>query len=102
MVKKSNIRFLFSVSVLAIICLAVVANAKRIPAKLSDPDGKPGNADKPVKVYILAGQSNMVGFGRLSGAKNAYDAIYLTPDKEAPKGQLYVYRGGNYKVLPLD
>jgi alpha-galactosidase len=35
--------------------------AQDIPTILPDPDGKPGDADKPLKVYILAGQSNMQG-----------------------------------------
>ncbi|MHC4877853.1 MAG: sialate O-acetylesterase [Planctomycetota bacterium] len=33
--------------------------------ELLDPDGKPAAADKPVKVFILLGQSNMLGFGRI-------------------------------------
>ncbi|MDV6030535.1 MAG: sialate O-acetylesterase [Phycisphaera sp. RhM] len=33
--------------------------------QLPDPDGKPAAADKPVKVFILLGQSNMLGFGRI-------------------------------------
>ena len=33
---------------------------------LPDPDGSTGSTDKPVKVYILSGQSNMVGFGRIA------------------------------------
>ena len=51
-----------------------------IPANLPRPDGKPGNQDKPVKVYILAGQSNMVGFGYLRGARPMYGSIYLSAD----------------------
>ena len=35
--------------------------AADVPSRLPDPDGKPGNTTKPVRVYILAGQSNMVG-----------------------------------------
>lgn len=38
-----------------------------IPYPLPVPDGTPGVATKPVKVYIMAGQSNMVGSGRVSG-----------------------------------
>ncbi|MEZ5302013.1 MAG: sialate O-acetylesterase [Verrucomicrobiales bacterium] len=38
-----------------------------IPYPLPDPDGSTGAADKPVKVYILAGQSNMVGMGNVNG-----------------------------------
>ena len=38
-----------------------------IPYPLPDPDGSTGATDKPVKVYIMAGQSNMVGFGTING-----------------------------------
>lgn len=38
-----------------------------IPYPLPDPDESTGSTDKPVKVYIMSGQSNMVGFGRLNG-----------------------------------
>ena len=38
-----------------------VAAAGEIPLPLPKPDGQPGNPKKPVKVYIPAGQSNMVG-----------------------------------------
>ena len=34
---------------------------------LPDPDGSTGATDKPVKVYIMSGQSNMVGAGAVSG-----------------------------------
>ncbi|NIP96089.1 MAG: hypothetical protein GWO24_22695 [Akkermansiaceae bacterium] len=34
-----------------------------MPPILPDPAGKPGNAGKPVKDDILAGQSNAVGMG---------------------------------------
>ncbi len=39
-----------------------------IPYPLPDYDGNNGVTTKPVKVYILSGQSNMVGFGRVSGS----------------------------------
>jgi Carbohydrate esterase, sialic acid-specific acetylesterase/Bacterial TSP3 repeat len=38
-----------------------------IPYPLPDPDTSTGATDKPVKVYIMSGQSNMVGFGQLAG-----------------------------------
>ena len=38
-----------------------------IPYPLPDPDDSIGSTVKPVKVYIMSGQSNMVGFGRLNG-----------------------------------
>ena len=48
-------------------CLPVIAAA--VPAVLPRPDKTPPATDKPIKVYILAGQSNMVGFGTLKDAK---------------------------------
>jgi Carbohydrate esterase, sialic acid-specific acetylesterase len=41
-----------------------------IPYPLPDPDSSTGTGTKPVKVFILSGQSNMVGFGRVSGSGN--------------------------------
>jgi len=37
--------------------------AADVPKVLPDPDGKPANMSKPVQVYILMGQSNMLSFG---------------------------------------
>jgi len=48
--------------------LAVLA--AEAPKALPDPDGKPADMTKPVQVYILMGQSNMVGAGRIAGDKN--------------------------------
>ena len=39
-------------------------------ASLPDPDGEPANLSKPVQVYILLGQSNMVGAGKIAGDKD--------------------------------
>ena len=38
-------------------------------AQLPDPDGKEADMTKPVKVFILLGQSNMLGFGKIAGDK---------------------------------
>jgi hypothetical protein len=90
-----------ALAALALTSFALDAAAKDVPAVLPDPDGKPGDATKPVKVYILAGQSNMVGMGDLAGARNVYTGVYFTPDSAAPKGSLQVYRVGNYRIAPL-
>ena len=37
---------------------------KELPDELPDPDGKEADMNKPVQVYILLGQSNMLGFGK--------------------------------------
>jgi len=95
-----RITTLFALTALALTSLVLNAAAKDIPAQLPDPDGNPGDATRPVKVYILAGQSNMVGMGNLSGARCRYTGIYLTADPAAPKGPMYIYPVGNYKISP--
>ena len=47
--------------------------AAKLPEVLPDPDGKPADMSKPVRVYILLGQSNMLGFGKVSGAKGSLE-----------------------------
>ncbi|MCA9081118.1 MAG: hypothetical protein KDA58_11210, partial [Planctomycetaceae bacterium] len=39
------------------------------PSALPDPDGKPADMSRPVKVYILMGQSNMLEMGKVGGDK---------------------------------
>lgn len=75
--------------------------AQDVPAIIPDPDDKPGDASRPVQVYILAGQSNMVGMGDLSGAKNVYSGVYLSSDPAVPEGPFQIYRVGNYKASQL-
>jgi hypothetical protein len=41
---------------------------KELPDELPDPDGEEADMSKPVQVYILLGQSNMLGAGRVSGS----------------------------------
>ena len=81
--------------------LFLPTHAAEVSFPLPDPDGKPGDATKPIKVYILAGQSNMVGMGNLSGAKNVYDGVYLSSNSGVPDGPLQIYKVGNYKTAPL-
>ncbi len=40
-----------------------------IPYPLPDPDASTGVTNKPVKVYIMSGQSNMVGIGYITGTE---------------------------------
>lgn len=92
---------LSTLTALLLAAAALSAPAKDIPAQLPSPDGKPGDATKPVKVYILSGQSNMVGMGTLSGARNSYAGIYLSSDPETPAGPLDIWQVGSYKIAPL-
>ena len=58
----------------------------QVPTELPDPDGLPGDSSLPVQVYILAGQSNMVGMGDVGGARIRYSGVFLTADPGAPSG----------------
>jgi len=54
----------------ALISFNLTIQAAELPKVLPDPDGKPADMSKPVQVYILLGQSNMVGAGRIAGEKD--------------------------------
>ena len=55
-----------SAAALALSITPLCQAAKTLP----DPDGKPADMSKPVQVYILLGQSNMLGFGRVGEDKD--------------------------------
>jgi hypothetical protein len=44
---------------------------KSIPKELPAPDGEEADMSKPVQVYVLLGQSNMLGLGKLASLENA-------------------------------
>jgi hypothetical protein len=70
-------RVMKSKKVVGVLCLLVamimvvssVSAAKKIKQQLPDPDGKPADMTKPVQVYILMGQSNMLGAGKIKAGK---------------------------------
>ena len=64
---------------LAMALLALRVSAAEAPAQLPDPDGKAPDTSKPVKVYILSGQSNMVGMGDISGGRSRWGRQFLNP-----------------------
>jgi len=53
--------------------------------KLADPDGKPADMSKPVKVFIVMGQSNTLEMGRVAGDKDG------TLDKAVKEENLYPF-----------
>ncbi len=55
---------------------------KELPDELPDPDGEEADTSKPVQVYILMGQSNMLGFGKPATLKGiaAEKYPYLVDD----------------------
>ena len=58
----------------ALMGVAGVSAAEKFDAdpkhQLPRPDGKPADMKKPVKVFILMGQSNMAGCGKLEPGDN--------------------------------
>lgn len=52
-------------SLCALLMAPLWAVAAQAADPLPDPDGQPADQSKPVKVFILLGQSNMLGFGRI-------------------------------------
>ena len=51
------------------------------PKELPRPDGKPADHSKKVKVFILLGQSNMLGFGRVGPKETKGSLEYLIKEK---------------------
>ena len=84
----------------------VSAIAAEVPAVLPRPDATPPS-DGKVKVYILAGQSNMVGFGYLEGSRPVYPSIFLSADPNIKVGRMPVgpsalLRHGVYQTADKD
>ena len=61
-----------------LLLLSAPALASQVPDQLPDPDGKSASQEKPVKVYILLGQSNMLGFGQVQPLETKGTLEYLT------------------------
>jgi hypothetical protein len=60
-------RFLFAIVSMALI--GGVTAATDVQGQLPDPDGKPADMSKPVKVFIVLGQSNTLEMGKVKGDK---------------------------------
>ena len=50
--------------------------------QFSVPDGRPADMSKPVQVYILLGQSNMLGFGKVEGPDKPGTLEHATKKKK--------------------
>jgi Carbohydrate esterase, sialic acid-specific acetylesterase len=68
MKQNHKIRRALALSSIAITAFAVSAiTAKAADEVIPKPDGKEADMSKPVQVFILMGQSNMVGAGKITG-----------------------------------
>jgi len=55
--------------------------ASQIPDPIPRTDGKPADMSKPVKVFILMGQSNAIGFGKITGGEGSLENAVKTKGK---------------------
>lgn len=79
---------------LALCSLALVNGyGQSLPATLPV-DQSTAASDGKVKVYLLAGQSNMVGFGYLQDSPPVYPSLYLSADKKIKVGRMPVGPSG--------
>jgi len=89
--KNKFIRTLTASTILTALSFSVLAKDQTLP----DPDGKPADMSKPVQVYILMGQSNMLNFGKIKGDKDG------TLENAVKNKSLYPYlidEDGNWTV----
>lgn len=66
MTTRNSITTVLILTAVAMTILLLPAAANKLPPQLPDPDDKPAAINKPVKVFILLGQSNMLGFGKVT------------------------------------
>jgi len=71
--KNRSITTRVSMAFLVMTLVAIPAFAEQPTQTLPDPDGKPADMSKPVQVYILMGQSNMVGAGKIGGGDGSLE-----------------------------
>jgi hypothetical protein len=79
MTKKTILTRAIPAALLAMLATLPLA-ADVLPVDLPAPDDKTVAKDKPVKVFILSGQSNSLGFGRIEGATPLYPSVFLSAD----------------------
>ena len=83
MMTGSRIKTVWALAALVMTVFAFNVAAKDIPPKAG---GKPGDAAKPLKVYILAGQSNMEGQAKVETFDYIGDDPATAPMLEEMRG----------------
>jgi hypothetical protein len=61
--------------------VALAAESAATLPPIPRPDGKPADMSKPVQVFILMGQSNMVGMGKITGGNASLENAVKTKQK---------------------
>lgn len=83
---------------LAVVAMMLLAMPVTAADRLPNPDGKPADMSKPVQVYILMGQSNMLGFGKINPSKRKAEGSLTHAVKEKKKYLYLVDDAGNWTV----
>ena len=73
----------FALLFIAFTALALSSFATVFAAEqaIPKPDGKPADMTKPIQVFILLGQSNMVGLGKIAGTDSSLENAVKTKNK---------------------
>ena len=82
MTRRNLASAVLSAAALMTALLALPAIAAELPKQLPDPDGKTADMTKPVQVYILLGQSNMLGFGKIGAADKPGSLTHAVKEKK--------------------
>ncbi len=110
MIRKTPIRFAAALLALWMVAHPCAMAEQDIPAELPRPDATAPDTTKPIKVFILSGQSNMVGFGNVSESltsvvkeKKMFQNLVDDQGNWTTRNDVqYLYNLGNAnKTLPL-
>lgn len=91
-----SVQSLALLSATAALIVATTVHAAEDSSTLPDPDGKPADMSRPVQVYILLGQSNMLGFGKVGAADKQGSLTHAV--QEQGKYPYLVDDDGNWTV----
>jgi hypothetical protein len=80
MTKRNTLELALAVGAMVLLAMPVTA-ADQLPG----PDGKPADMSQPVQVYILMGQSNMLGFGKINPSRGKAEGSLTHAVKEKKK-----------------
>ena len=96
---KTHNRFASTFAVLFLLIHPLSATAgKPLPEQLPDPDNKPADMSQPVQVFILLGQSNMLGFGKINRSRGKAEGSLTYAVKEKKLYPYLVDDAGNWTV----